>query len=73
MDIKIQDSKFKEIDLEQNREIYECYYCNNFQATTNQRVYEKHVVLDHQNKLVYPSLTDLKKHNLKPHGKKWEI
>ena len=30
---------------EQSQEIYECYYCNNFQPTTNQREYEKHVFL----------------------------
>jgi len=48
------------------------YYCKNFQPTTNQREYEKHVVLYHTNKPAYPSKADLEKNNLKSQGKIWE-
>jgi hypothetical protein len=51
---------------------YECYYCDKFVPTDNRDDYEKHVVLIHDGKLAYPSLLDLKKHNLKPQGKSWE-
>ncbi len=47
------------------------YYA--FISTYIQKDYEKHVILSHDRKLAYPSLTDLKKHNLKPKGKGWEI
>ena len=52
---------------------FECYYCDKFTPTTDQREYEKHVVFNHRNKPSYPSMTDLNKNNLKPQGKKWEI
>ena len=51
---------------------YECYYCDKFVPTNNRNDYEKHIVLSHDGKLAYPSLLDLKKHNLKPQGKSWE-
>ena len=35
--------------------------------------HEKHVVLSHDRKLVYPSLAYLKKMNISPKGKSWEI
>jgi hypothetical protein len=34
---------------------------------------EKHIVLNHFDRLCYPSMADLSKNNLKPQGKKWEI
>ena len=59
--------------IEPNQETYECYYCIKFQLITNQKEYENHVILDHPNKLAYPSLADLNKNNISPKGKKWEI
>ena len=52
---------------------YECYYCDEFTSTYNRDDYEKHVVLSHDGKLAYPSLADLKKYNLIPKEKYWEI
>jgi hypothetical protein len=52
---------------------YECYYCDEFAPTDNRDDYEKHVVLSHDGKLAYPSLSYLEKNNLKSQEKKWEI
>ena len=46
---------------------------NNFQPTTNKKEYEIHVILNHPNKLCYPSLADLKRMNIEPKGRKWEV
>ena len=62
-----------EIKIERSQEIYDCYYCDKFSSTTNQREYEKHVVLTHNNKPAYPSLADLKRMNIAPKGRKWEV
>jgi hypothetical protein len=71
LDIKLKMVKNKK-KKEQNQEIYGCYYSNNFQPTTNQREYEKHVVLYHTDKPAYPSLADLK-NNITPRGKNWKF
>jgi hypothetical protein len=47
--------------LEQNKLNYECYYCGTFTPTDNRNDYEKHIVLEHDGKLAYPSLADLKR------------
>jgi len=60
------------VQQEAIKKSYECYYCDKFVPTDNRDDYEKHVVLSHDGKLAYPSLLDLKKHNLKPQGKSWE-
>jgi replicative DNA helicase Mcm len=52
---------------------FECYYCDKFLPTNNEKEYLKHVVLNHNNKPAYPSIADLEKNNIKPQGKKWEI
>ncbi len=57
---------------EQNREPFECYYCNDYDFFDNKEEYEKHVVLEHPNKLSYPSKLDLEKMNIPPKGKTWE-
>ena len=48
-----------------------CYYCTkkNFQSKTQ---YERHVLLNHNQKLAYPNLPYLKAMNLKPQGCLWE-
>jgi len=53
--------------------LYECYYCDQFIPTDNRNTYQKHIIFSHDRKLAYPSLADLRKYNLKPKGKKWEI
>ena len=47
------------------------YYCTNknFQSKTH---YERHVLLNHNQKLAYPNLPYLKAMNLKPQGCLWE-
>ena len=69
------DSKNVEeiIRQESREELFECYYCNNFQPTINQKEDEKHEVLNHPNKLSYSSLVDLKRMNMSLKGKKWKI
>ena len=57
----------------QNEETFECYYRNKFSSTFNEEEYLKHVVLTHNNKPVYPSMTDLENNNFKPQGRYWEI
>ncbi len=53
-------------------DLFECYYCDKFSATTNKKDYEKHVVLNHDNKLAYPTLADLIKMQIPSKGKEWE-
>jgi len=53
--------------------LYECYYCDEFVPTDNRDIYEKNVILSHDGKLAYPSLTYLEKRNLKPPRKKWKV
>jgi len=43
---------------------YACYYCDKFVPTDNRDDCEKHVVLSHDGKLVFPSKADLKRNNL---------
>ena len=72
----MEDHRYQNIDdkkIQQNLKAYECYYCSNFPSTTNKADYERHVVLNHHNKMAYPSKTDLEKNNLKPQGKRWEV
>ena len=63
--------KHQEVNYNSSRKSYlfECYYCDKFLATTNQTDYEKHVVLNHNNKSAYPSKADLLNNNIKPQGK----
>jgi hypothetical protein len=48
-----------------------CYYCTkkNFQSKAH---YERHVLLNHNQKLAYPNLPYLKAMNLRPQGCLWE-
>ena len=48
-----------------------CYYCTkkNFQSKTQ---YERHALLNHNQKPAYPNLPYLKAMNLKPQGCLWE-
>jgi hypothetical protein len=48
-----------------------CYYCTkeNFQSKTQ---YERHVLLNHHQKLCYPDAPYIKAMNLKPQGCLWE-
>ena len=48
-----------------------CYYClkKNFQSKAQ---YERHVLLNHNQKLAYPNLPYLKAMGLKPQGCLWE-
>jgi hypothetical protein len=56
-----------------NPDLFECYYCDEFSVIVHKMDYERHVVLNHPNKLASPSIADLKKMNTSPKGKKWEI
>jgi hypothetical protein len=58
---------------EHKKELFDCYYCPDFPTTPNKKDYEIHVVLKHPKKIAYPGLADLKKNNLKPHRKSWEV
>jgi hypothetical protein len=49
------------VDYSKKSYLFECYYCDKFSPTTNEQNYLKHVVLNHENKPAYPSLSDLKK------------
>jgi hypothetical protein len=46
------------------------YYCSNFSSSSNETDYERHIILNHNHKIAYPSKTCVEKHNLKPQGKK---
>ena len=48
-----------------------CYYCTkkSFQSKAQ---YERHILLNHNQKLAYPNLPYLKAMNLKPQGSLWE-
>jgi hypothetical protein len=61
------------INYSNNSCLFECYYCDEFSGTDYKIDYEKHVVLEHPNKLAYPSIVDLKKRDISPKGKEWEI
>ena len=51
------DSQIKEtLQNEEEKETYECYYCDKFTLTTNEKEYLKHVVNYHNNKPSYPSI-----------------
>ncbi|TVP41786.1 hypothetical protein [Candidatus Nitrosocosmicus arcticus] len=55
---------------EKNKIIYSCYYCS---STINiQSEYERHVVLKHPERLVYPDMSYITKEGLTPQGKCWE-
>jgi hypothetical protein len=55
-----------------NNFLYSCYYCNNLQVD-NERDYEHHVVVNHPNKLAYPSKADLERLGIQGKTKSWEI
>jgi len=55
-----------------HRIVCECYYCNDFQPSSDKTVYESHVVIKHQGNPSYPSLADLEKKRITPKGKIWE-
>jgi len=59
--------------LNYGKNAYECYYCEDFQATMNETEYQKHVISTHPGKLAYPSQSDLIKNKLKPKGNTWEV
>jgi hypothetical protein len=77
MEVKNKKTENKEEELTEQQEAikksYECYYCDEFAPTDDRDAYEKHVILTHDGKLAYPSLSDLEKYSLKPQGKNWEI
>ena len=62
----------KEDEDNVNNELYECYYCNKF-AATSEVEYQKHVLNSHPRKRLYPSLSELDELRIKPKGKRWEI
>ena len=55
-----------------SNDTYDCYYCEDFQSTTDETEYKRHVISTHPGKLAYPSSSDLIKNKLKPKGKTWE-
>jgi hypothetical protein len=53
---------------------FECYYCNDFQTTSNVEDYEKHVISKHGlGHPCYPCKLDLERLGIKAQGKSWEI
>lgn len=52
--------------------MFECYYCDSFNATNDRTDYERHVILDHQGKLAYPDMISITKEGLVPQNKPWE-
>jgi hypothetical protein len=44
IDSQVEEYYKEDIIDDKNQEAYECYYCDKFTSTTNQKVYEKHVV-----------------------------
>jgi hypothetical protein len=67
------DNQIEAKTIEPNQETYECYYCDKFPSASNEEEYLKNIVLTHNSKPAYPSITDLNKNNLKSHGKYLEI
>lgn len=58
---------------------YSCYYCEKDGLppeqvfhTNDRTLYEKHGVLNHLYKPLYPNETELKKYGLNPQDKAWE-
>jgi hypothetical protein len=43
-----------------NESMFNCYYCDCFQ-TSNEKEYQRHIVLRHPGKLAYPSKIDIEK------------
>ena len=50
--------------------MHDCYYCSYSTAVTVE--YERHVITQHDGKLAYPTLIDLKIMNIAPKGQPWE-
>jgi hypothetical protein len=49
---------------------FHCYYCS-FETDID-RTYQNHVIENHADKPVYPSLKQIQKLGLKPQNKVWE-
>jgi hypothetical protein len=52
--------------------VFECYYCDGFNPTNNQKDYERHVISIHPGNLAYPDMSSIIKEALSPQGKPWE-
>jgi hypothetical protein len=68
-----QSGRSKDLSHASHASQFECYHCGNFQSTDN-KDYERHVVLNHPSKPAYPCKMDLERHpGMKAQGKSWEI
>jgi hypothetical protein len=54
-------------------EEYSCYYCNDFQTTSNVENYERHVIKKHPKKRAYPTKQEIEALGLEAQRKRWEI